>query len=102
MQHKERHRSPLPTARKIRRSCQHELYRAVKRMKLYLPEDLLQQGEKLYTDKVFANMIWIHENGSNRMLLADWFDEAVSAELAELWNVDREKLTAAFRHTFGG
>ncbi|MGZ9587302.1 dehydrogenase [Paenibacillus marinisediminis] len=98
----ERHASPLPSVRKIRRSCQNELYRTVKRMKVYISEDLLKQGEQLYTKKVIGNLMWIHENSNNRKLLADWFDEAVSEDLAELWQVDRVQLSGHFRHTFGG
>ena len=46
--------------------------------------------------------MWIHENASNRRLLSDWWDENVSAEIAEIWDVNREKLCAAFRDAFGG
>ena len=102
MKSNERHASTLPSPRKIRRACQQELYRTVKRMKLYIPENLLKQGEQLYTKKVLGHLLWIHEHSSNRKLLADWFDEAVSGELAELWQVDRAKLSEHFRHTFGG
>lgn len=102
MKQQARHQTPLPSARKIRRACQNELYRTVKRMKVYIADDLLKQGETLYTRKVLEHYLWIHENGSKRKLLADWFDEAVSSELAELWQVDREQLSTHFRHTFGG
>lgn len=100
--HTEKHQSNLPSARKIRRACNHELYRAVKRMKVFIPADLLQQGEELYFKKVAGNLIWIHEHSSNRKLLSDWWDDHVSEELAALWSVDREKLCSAFRAAFGG
>lgn len=97
-----KHTSPLPTPRKIRRSCNKELYRTIKRLDTYIPEELVQQGEDLYYRKVIGNLLWIAENKSNRRLLADWWDEAVSRELAELWQVDQDALSRAFRTAFGG
>ena len=97
-----KHQNSLPSPRKIRRSCSKELYRTVKKLGMYIPEDLIRQGEAMYYKKVIGNLLWIGENSSNRKLLADWWDEEVSAELAELWQVDREKLMAAFRAAFGG
>ncbi|WP_018754067.1 hypothetical protein [Paenibacillus sanguinis] len=92
----------LPTPRKIRRSCSKELYRTVKRLGLFVPEEKLKEGETIYYKKVIGNLLWIGENISNRKLLADWWDEAVSPELAELWGVDQQRLSAAFRAAFGG
>ncbi|WP_410772285.1 dehydrogenase [Fontibacillus sp. BL9] len=97
-----KHSTSLPTPRKIRRGCSKELYRTVKRLGVYIPEELIKQGETLYYKKVIGNLLWIGENISNRKLLADWWDDAVSAELAELWQVDREALSRAFRSAFGG
>ncbi|MEC0370816.1 dehydrogenase [Paenibacillus chibensis] len=94
--------APLPTARGIRRACSKELYRTVKRLKVYVPDDAVEEGEKLYYRKVIANLIWIHENRSNRKLLCDWWDESVRPELAELWKVDEAHLGKAFREAFGG
>ncbi|GIO69166.1 dehydrogenase [Paenibacillus sp. FSL M7-1455] len=94
--------APLPSARGIRRACSKELYRTVKRLKVYVPDDALREGETLYYRKVIGNLIWIHENRSNRKLLCDWWDEAVRAELAALWKVDEEHLGKAFREAFGG
>jgi toxin CptA len=34
--------------------------------------------------------------------LADWWDENVSGEIAELWEVEPSKLRSAFRDAFGG
>jgi toxin CptA len=45
---------------------------------------------------------WIYENRSNKKAQCDWWDEQVSAELAELWGVDRLKLCEAFRDAYGG
>ncbi|MNO85633.1 hypothetical protein D3C76_770080 [compost metagenome] len=97
-----KHNSSLPTPRKIRRVCNKELYRAIKRLGVYIPDQRVKEGENLYYKKVIGNLLWIAENGSNRKLLADWWDEAVSPELADLWEVDREALSHAFRSAFGG
>lgn len=99
--HASKHTSNLPTPRKIRRACSRELYRTVKRLGAYIPEERIKQGEALYFKKVIGNLLWIGENMSNRKVLADWWDEAVSAELAELWEVDRQALSRAFRDAFG-
>ncbi|ANY65356.1 dehydrogenase [Paenibacillus sp. BIHB 4019] len=98
----QKHDSSLPTARKIRRACSNELYRTAKRLKLWVSKEKLDQAENLYFKKVAVNLLWIHEHKSNRKLLADWWDENVSAEIAELWETDREKLSEAFRESFGG
>ncbi|MFC4103112.1 dehydrogenase [Paenibacillus xanthanilyticus] len=97
-----KHAAGLPTARKIRRACDNELYRTVKRLNVYVPKEKLEAAEKLYFKKVALNLPWIAENQSNRRKLADWWDENVSAEIAELWEVDLAKLQAAFREAFGG
>ncbi|WP_203232120.1 dehydrogenase [Paenibacillus pinistramenti] len=99
---KPKHQNELPSPRKIRRGCSKELYRAVKRMNVYIPEEKIAEGEALYYKKVIGNLIWIAENHANRRLLADWWDEAVSGELAALWEVDQEKLKHAFRAAFCG
>ncbi|AJY75682.1 dehydrogenase [Paenibacillus beijingensis] len=97
-----KHQPDFPTARKIRRACGNELYRTAKRMKVWIAADAMEEAEKRYTKKVLLNLPWIVENRSNRKLLSDWWDENVAAEIAELWNVDRTKLCAAFRDAFGG
>ncbi|MND76180.1 hypothetical protein D3C76_284590 [compost metagenome] len=97
-----KHANSLPTPRKIRRTCSKELYRTIKRLGVYIPEQRIKEGEDFYYKKVIGNLIWIAENSSNRKLLADWWDEAVSSELAVLWEVDREALSRAFRSAFGG
>lgn len=96
------HRPDYPTARKIRRACENELYRTAKRLGIWIPKERLSQAEKLYFEKVALNLPWIHENSSNRKLLADWWDENVSADIAELWEVDPDRLRTAFRAAFGG
>jgi hypothetical protein len=98
----EKHTAALPSPRTIRRACGNELYRTIKRLKVHIPAPLLEQAEQLYVKKVIENLMWINENRSNRKILSDWWDEAVSEEIAVLWNVDLEKLRYAFRNAFGG
>lgn len=102
MNNKGRHEKPLPNARHIRRSCGKELYRTVKRLKKYIPPELQKQAEELYVKKVMQNLLWIAENGSNRKLLADWFEEHVASDIAVIWEVDKDVLARAFRESFGG
>lgn len=98
----EKHSAPLPSPRSVRRACANELYRTVKRLKRHIPAAAVRQAEELYFKKVIGNLTWITENRSNRKLLADWWDEEISADVAELWNVDRTQLSNAFRDAFGG
>ncbi|KIL40013.1 dehydrogenase [Gordoniibacillus kamchatkensis] len=98
----EKHTKQLPTVRGVRRACARELYRAAKRLKVYIPPERMAEAEKLYVGKVLQNLLYIAENGSNRKALADWWDENVNAEVAALWNVEPEKLARAFRDAFGG
>jgi len=100
--HQEKHAALLPTPRGIRRACANELYRTIKRLKRHVPAELVRQAEQLYFKKVVGNLLWINENKSNRKLLADWWDEEVSREIAGLWNVDLAALRKAFRDAFGG
>lgn len=98
----EKHTTGYPTARKIKRACSNELYRTAKRLNKWIPKEKVEEAEKLYFKKVALNLPWIHEHQSNRKVLSDWWDENVSAEIAELWEVDRTALCEAFRHAFGG
>jgi len=98
----QKHQGSLPTARKIRRACENELYRTAKRLNLWIPKEKIAEAEKAYFRKVILNLQWITENHSNRRLLADWWDENVSDEIALLWDVELDKLRTAFRQSFGG
>lgn len=98
----DKHNKPLPNARQIRRSCQKELYRTVKRLKVYIRPDLIRQAEEIYFKKVVLNLLWIVDNGSNRRLLADWWRDQVCPEIAPLWEIPEEELSKAFRESFGG
>ena len=100
--HSEKHNQNLPTLRKIRRACNNELYRTVKRLKVWIPPAQLAEAEELYLKKVVLNLQFIAENGSNRKLLADWWEENVCPEIASLWNVEPSALARAFRDAFGG
>jgi hypothetical protein len=98
----EQHAASLPTPRKIRRACGNELYRTVKRLHQHVPAELVEEAERRYTNKVIAHLVWITQNHSNRKLLADWWEENVCAEIAELWHVEPSRLAKAFREAFGG
>lgn len=98
----EKHNGSLPNARKIRRACSKELYRTVKKLNRFIPPDKVEQAEALYYRKVMLNLPWIHENGSNRKVLSDWWEEQVGLEIAHLWEVDQDDLNRAFRKAFGG
>jgi hypothetical protein len=97
----EKHKSPGPNPRTIRRACSRELYRTAKRLKLRLSDEVMKQAEDLYYKKVLLHIAFIVANGSNRKALADWWDEHVSAEIAVLWNVEKDKCSQAFRSAFG-
>ena len=98
----QKHAAGLPTARKIRRSCSKELYRTVKRLKVYVPKDKMDKAEQLYFQKVAQNLLWIVDHKDNRKAQAAWWSENVSEEIAALWEVDRDKLCEAFRDAYGG
>ncbi|TVY06852.1 dehydrogenase [Paenibacillus cremeus] len=100
---KMKHTQPLPTARGIRRACSKELYRARKKLGGgYIAPDLVEQADQVYYKKVMLNLPFIAENSSNRKLLANWFEENVCGEIAELWSVEPKVLAKAFRESFGG
>ncbi|MEW9701214.1 dehydrogenase [Paenibacillus sp. SI8] len=98
----EKHKQQFPSARGIRRACSKELYRTVKRLKVWISPEQMAEAEELYVKKVMLNLPFIVENGSNRKVLADWFDEHVGPDIAPLWNVELEVLGHAFRNAFGG
>ncbi|WP_276357802.1 dehydrogenase [Cohnella caldifontis] len=101
-ENQEKHAASLPTPRGIRRACGKELYRTLKRLKHYVPEEKVQEAVELYYKRVVGHLEWIAQNHSNRKRLADWWDEAVCGEIAKLWGVDRDRLSRAFRDAFGG
>ncbi|MFD1956270.1 dehydrogenase [Paenibacillus thailandensis] len=97
-----KHEANYPTARKIRRACSNELYRTAKRLKTYISPERMGKAEELYFKKVAANYPYIYENRSKRKLLADWWEQNVSGEIAALWEVEQDRLNQAFRDAFGG
>jgi len=97
-----RHQAALPKARGIRRACRNELYRTIKRLDIWVAPEKLSKAEELYAKRVVLNLPWIAEHQSNRRALADWFDANCAADIAALWEVDRERLSEAFRSAFGG
>lgn len=96
------HERKTPSARGIRRSCNKELYRTVKRLNVFIPPEKMQKAERLYFKKVAYNLQWIVDNGNNRKKLADWWAEEVAPEIAEIWEIDQDRLVSAFRSAFGG
>jgi hypothetical protein len=96
----EKHNKSLPSLRHIRRSCHRELYRTVKKLKTFITEDQMKAAEQIYIKKVVFNLPWIAENGSNRKKLADWWEEQVCADIADLWNIEPVTLAKAFRDSF--
>lgn len=100
--HKMKHQKPLPSIRQIRRTCSRELYRARKKVGRYITKEQIDQADEVYFKKVLANLPYIAENGSNRKLLADWFDEQVCGEVAAIYGVEPNVLARAFRDSFGG
>jgi toxin CptA len=97
-----KHEQPPPNLRAIRRSCSKELYRTIKRLNRYIEPEKIRAAEELYYKKVGANLLFIAENGSNRKKLADWWDENVCPDIAELWGVAPRELSRAFRSAFVG
>ncbi|MBW5447905.1 dehydrogenase [Cohnella sp. CFH 77786] len=98
----EKHTAPLPTPRSIRRACDNELYRTLKRLKHHVPAEKVKEAVELYYKRVIGRLEWVTLNHSNRTLLADWWDEAVCKDIAALWEVDPVQLSKAFRDAFGG
>jgi trehalose-6-phosphatase len=98
----EKHNKDYPSARQIRRACNKELYRTIKKLKIWISPARVVEAEELYFKTVLMNLPFIVENGSNRKRLSDWWEENVCAEIAALWNVECEALAHAFRHQFGG
>ena len=99
---KGKHETPAPSARKVRRTCSNELYRAAKRLNKWIPPERMAEAERLYFRKVMLNLPFIAENSSNRKKLCDWWDEHAAPEIAQLWGVDVKDLSRAFRDAFGG
>ncbi|MBP1990899.1 dehydrogenase [Paenibacillus eucommiae] len=98
----EKHKPHYPSARGIRRACGKELYRAAKRLKTHITPEQMKQAETLYAKEVLLNLAFIVETGSNRKVLADWWEEHISAQIAAIWNVEIPALNRAFRESFGG
>ncbi|MEB3102164.1 dehydrogenase [Ferviditalea candida] len=99
---KEKHQRDVPSAREVRRACNRELFRTMKRLKIWIPPDQIVKAEEIYFHKVIGNLPWIIESRSNRKALSDWWEENVAPEIAELWSVELHELSRAFRDAFGG
>jgi hypothetical protein len=99
---KEKHKPHFPSARAIRRACSKELYRAAKRLKMWISPEQMQQAEECYVKQVLLNLAFIVDMESNRKVQADWWEEHVSPQIAEIWQVEPTVLNRAFRDAFGG
>lgn len=88
--------------REIRRACDRELYRTIKRLKIFLTKDQVEKAHKYYFEKVLLNIQMVAENKDNRKLLSDWWEENVCPEIAVMWDVEPDILADAFRRAFGG
>jgi hypothetical protein len=98
----EKHKPLYPNARAIRRACSKELYRTVKRLKTWISPEQMKLAEEKYFKQVVLNLPLIMEMQSNRKAQADWWEEHVSKEIAELWQVEPAVLNRAFRDAYGG
>lgn len=92
----------FPSLRALRRACNRELYRTIKKLKIWIPPDQVVTAEKFYLKKVVGNLQWIVENRDNRKKQADWWEKEVCPEIAGMWNVEAPALAEAFRSAFGG
>lgn len=97
-----KHEKPFPSARDVKRTCQKELYRTVKKLNQWIAPDKIKQAENFYFKEVILHLQWIVEHRDNRKKQADWWCEHISPKLAELWGVDQHKLNKAFRDSYGG
>lgn len=95
-------RPEYPSARKVRRSCQTELQRTIKRMKIWIPSSKIEQANQFYYQKVVQHSVWIHENRTHRKKQVDWWEENCCDEMAKILDVDRTALAEAFRASYGG
>lgn len=98
----EKHKKKPPNLRSIRRACRRELERTIKKLKQWIPADQVKQAEDLYFQKVVLNLTFVVENSSNRRIQANWWEEHVAPEIAEIWNIDVARLSRAFRDAYGG
>ena len=99
---KEKHQRPWPKIRTIRRACNKELYRTIKKLKIRIPPEQVAEAEKLYLQKVIDNWPFVMEHQDNRKALSDWWEKEVAPHVADMWKVDPDELSRAFRHAFGG
>jgi hypothetical protein len=90
------------SVREIRRACNKELYRTIKKLKVRLTDEQIQRANELYFKKVLLNIQMISENKDNRKVLSDWWEMNVCPEISEIWNVETAVLANAFRRAFGG
>src|SRR5690606_41032830 len=89
----------IPTARKIRRDCSKELYRAIKRMDIYVSQDKIEQAERYYAQMVATHYLHLREL-NQRKKQVEWWEEHCSTKLAELLEVDQQLFIQAFKRAY--
>ncbi|MBC8080465.1 MAG: dehydrogenase [Gorillibacterium sp.] len=97
-----KHDNPLPSVRQVRRACGRELYRTAKRLGKRITPEKMEQAVTCYFKKVVLHLPYIVKNAGNKKLLADWFDEQMAIEVAEMWEVEPKAVAVAFRQALGG
>ncbi len=98
----QKHTTPLPSVRTIRRACSKELYRTAKRLKTWIAPEKIDSALKIYIKKVIENLAWIVEHQHNKKAQANWWEDNVCADIAALWEVEPKILSHAFRDAYGG
>lgn len=89
-----------PTARKIRRDCSKEIYRALKRMNVHVEQSKLTEAEQYYTKMVITHFQVIRELSKNRKNQVQWWDEHCSEQLSVILGVDRTAFVEAFTKAY--
>lgn len=100
MKHTQAASSNYPTARKIRRDCSKELYRALKRMNVHVEESKLIEAEKYYTKMVITNHPTMRELHNNRNGQVQWWNEHCSEQLALILEVEHSAFVEAFTKAY--
>ena len=91
-----------PTARKIRRDCSKELYRALKRMDVYVKESKLKEAELYYAKMVATHYLHLADLNKQRKKQVEWWKEHCSEQIATILDVNHEQFVQAFTQAYLG
>jgi len=91
-----------PTARKIRRDCSKELYRALKRMNVYVNQDKIKEAELYYAQMVATHYLLLADLKKQRKKQVEWWEEHCSGKLADILELNHDQFVQAFRRTYLG